>query len=152
MGGQDRRAHEIDRSADGEQGVLLSHLALTPLAPRSHTLLSHTRLAQLWAQMRVHARLHTRRKFLVVVDRDANRVRKFVTSQHQGLSPLAGRYNTTACHNHSHVDGDGTAATFCRPESVTASADGSRVVVAEALEHYGSHDMWRRCREGGGVE
>ena len=88
-----------------------------------------------------------RRKFLVVVDRDANRIRKFVTAQHQGLSPFAGGYNTSACHNESHVDGEGTAATFCRPESVTASADGSRVVVAEALLHYGTHDQWRRCRK-----
>jgi hypothetical protein len=86
-----------------------------------------------------------RRKFLVVVDRDANRIRKFVTAQHQGLSPFAGGFNTSACHNESHVDGEGTAATFCRPESVTASADGSRVVVAEALLHYGTHDQWRRC-------
>jgi len=85
-------------------------------------------------------------KLLLVVDRDANRIRKFVTSQHQGLSELAGAYNSSACHNASHMDGTGLEATFCRPEAVTVSADGSRVVVVEAVEQYGSHDAGRRIR------
>jgi len=85
-------------------------------------------------------------KLLLVVDRDANRIRKFVTSQHQGLSELAGAYNSSACHNASHVDGTGLEATFCRPETVTVSADGSRVVVVEAVEQYSSHDAGRRIR------
>jgi len=85
-------------------------------------------------------------KFLLVLDSEAHRIRKFVTSQHQGLSPLAGGYNTTACNNDSHIDGDGLSATFCRPEAVTVSADGSRVVVSESLEHYGSGDAARRLR------
>lgn len=44
-------------------------------------------------------------KFLMVLDSDAGRIRKFVTSQHQGLSNLAG--------GGSGADPCGKILTFC---------------------------------------
>jgi hypothetical protein len=85
-------------------------------------------------------------KFLLVVDRDAHRIRKFVTSQHQGLSAFAGAYNTSACADTSPADGAGLSATFCRPEAVVVTADGNRAVVVEAVVAASWHDADRRLR------
>lgn len=68
-------------------------------------------------------------KFLVIVDEDARRVRKFVTGQHQGLSSLAGGA-AHAC-GIDHVDGSGDVATFCRPVTIAVSLDMSFAVVSE---------------------
>eukprot|EP00286_Rhodomonas_abbreviata_P029365 CAMPEP_0181301650 /NCGR_PEP_ID=MMETSP1101-20121128/7540_1 /TAXON_ID=46948 /ORGANISM="Rhodomonas abbreviata, Strain Caron Lab Isolate" /LENGTH=667 /DNA_ID=CAMNT_0023406975 /DNA_START=18 /DNA_END=2017 /DNA_ORIENTATION=- len=70
-------------------------------------------------------------QFLIVVDRDAHRVRKFVTSQHQGLSQLAGSMTEHACGSSNGRDGPGEQATFCRPDAVTATADGTRAIISE---------------------
>ena len=68
-------------------------------------------------------------KFLIIVDEDARRLRKFVTGQHQGLSVLAGGA-ADAC-GAVHVDGPGDVATFCRPSAIAVSLDMTFAVVSE---------------------
>ena len=79
-------------------------------------------------------------EFLLVVDGEANRLRKFVTSQHQGLSTLVG--NGTC----GGADGEGETATLCNPVHAAVTPDLKRLVVAERLDGAGASESFNRLR------